>query len=163
AIEEVSLDPAAGDVAEELSARFDPRRYRIDIRQAPLARVYIAEDARKDRWGVLYMFHHLSGDHTTLEVLLQEVQGRLLHRADQLPAPPPFRNFIAQARTGVSWREHEAFFREMLWDVDEPTAPYGLIDAQGDGSEIRESRREVELGLSLRLRQRARALGVSAA
>ena len=144
-------------------ARFDPRRYRLDVRQAPLMRVYIAEDARKDRWVMLHLFHHLSGDHTTLEVLLQEIQAHLLGRAEQLPAPPPFRNFIAQARLGVSREEHEAFFRAMLGDVDEPTAPYGLIDAQGDGSGISEIRREVEAGLACRLRQRARALGVSAA
>jgi non-ribosomal peptide synthetase component F len=146
-----------------LSARFDPRRYRLDVRQAPMMRVYIAHDARKDRWVMLHLFHHLLVDHTTLRVLLQEVQAHLLGRAEQLPAPPPFRNFIAQARLGVSRQEHEAFFRAMLGDVDEPTAPYGLIDAQGDGSGISEIRREVEAGLSLRLRQRARALGVSAA
>ena len=43
-VEEVVLDPADGDVAEQLYARFDPRRYRIDVRQAPLLRVYIAYD-----------------------------------------------------------------------------------------------------------------------
>ena len=36
-VEEVELDPAAGDVAEQLYARFDPRRFRIDVRQAPSA------------------------------------------------------------------------------------------------------------------------------
>ena len=51
---------------------------------------------------------------TTLEVLLEEVQAHLLGRAEQLPAPLPFRNFVAQARLGVSRQEHEEFFREML-------------------------------------------------
>ena len=37
AVEEVELDAAAGDVAEQLYARFNPRRYRMDVRQAPLA------------------------------------------------------------------------------------------------------------------------------
>src|SRR5262249_34293152 len=59
--------------------------------------------------------------------------------------------------------EHEAFFREMLGDVDEPTAPFGLTDAQGDGSGIAEARIELDVGLSKRLRERARMLGVSAA
>ena len=162
-IEEVSLDPMAGDAAEKLYTMFDPRRYRIDVRRAPLMRIYIAHDARKDRWLMLCLFHHLLVDHTTLEVLEQEVQAHLLGREGQLPAPLPFRNFVAQARLGVSREEHERFFREMLWDVDEPTAPYGLIDVQGDGSDIREARREVDPVLAGRLRQISRALGVSAA
>src|SRR5262252_4927203 len=112
---------------------------------------------------MLSLYHHLSVDHTTFEILLKEVQAHLLGRAEQLRAPAPFRNLVAQARLGVSREEHEAFFREMLGDVDEPTAPYGLIDVRGDGSGIREGWLEVEAGLSGRLRQRARALGVSAA
>ena len=43
-VEEVALDAAAGDAAAQLHARFDPRRYRLDLRQAPLMRVYVAHD-----------------------------------------------------------------------------------------------------------------------
>jgi len=166
--EEVSLDTEKGAIAEQLLARFNPRSYRIDVRQAPLMRVYIAPaglngDERECRWVMLHLFHHLSVDHTTFEVLLQEVQAHLLGRVERLPAPLPFRNFVAQARLGVSQQEHEAFFRKMLGDVDEPTAPYGLINVQGDGSGVKEARREVEAELASRLRQIARALGVSPA
>ena len=163
AVEEVAFDPTAGDVAGELYARFDPRRYRLDISQAPLMRVYIAEDAPKNRWVMLHLFHHLSVDHVSFEIFLEEIQAHLLGLAEELPAPLPFRNFVAQARLGVSQEEHERFFREMLWDVDEPTAPYGLIDVHGDGPDIREARREVDAGLARRLRQTSKALEVSVA
>ncbi len=64
----------------------------------------------------------------------------------------------------VSMEEHEAFFRRMLGGVDEPTAPFGLQDLRGDGSGIVErSRRDVDPVLARRLRERARALGVSTA
>ncbi len=37
-IEEVALDAHAGDASDQLYARFDPRHYRIDLREAPLLR-----------------------------------------------------------------------------------------------------------------------------
>ena len=46
-IEEVEMDPAAGDAAEQLYTRFNPRRFRIDVRQAPLLRLYIAHDEKR--------------------------------------------------------------------------------------------------------------------
>ena len=162
-VEEVVLDPARGDVAEQLYARFDPRHYRIDVRQAPLLRVYIAQDAAQGRWLFLLLLHHLAGDHTTLEVMQAEIQAHLLGQAAQLPVPQPFRNFVAQARLGVSQQDHEAFFRGLLGDVDEPTAPFGLLDVQGEGRGIAEARLELDAGLAQRLRERARKLGVSAA
>ncbi|WP_037006707.1 condensation domain-containing protein, partial [Pseudomonas asplenii] len=63
----------------------------------------------------------------------------------------------------VSRQEHETFFREMLGDIDEPTLPFGLQDVQGDGHAIEEATRVLSPSLSLRLRTRARQLGVSAA
>ncbi|HQY72041.1 MAG TPA: AMP-binding protein, partial [Pseudomonadales bacterium] len=106
-VEEVSLDGAAGDVAQQLAARFDPRRYRLDVRKAPLLRVYIAHDCGSARWVMLLLYHHLTVDHTTAEVIQQEIQAHLLDRAGELPAPLPFRNFVAQARLGIAREEHE--------------------------------------------------------
>ena len=40
----------------------------------------------------------------------------------------------------MSQEEHEAFFRQMLGDVDEPTAPFGLLDVQATAGEIEEAR-----------------------
>ena len=150
-------------LAEQLYARFDPRHFRIDVRQAPLLRLYIAYDTDKDRWLMMQLLHHLAGDHTTLEVMQAEVQAYLLGQQDSLPAPLPFRNLVAQARLGVSQQEHEAFFRQMLGDVDEPTAPFGLLDVQGDGSGIEEAHLALDADLARRLRASARRLGVSAA
>ena len=107
--------------------------------------------------------HHLAGDHRTLEVMQEEIQAHLLGQAGQLPAPQPFRNLVAQARLGVSQEEHEKFFRKLLGDVEEPTAPFGLLDVQGDGTGIEEARLVLDSGLARRMRERARKLGVSAA
>ena len=162
-VEEVELDAEAGDAAEQLWRRFDPRRYRLDVRRAPLLRACIAEDRARGRWLLLMLMHHLTSDHESLEVLQEEIAAHLRGRESELPAPLPFRNYVAQARLGVSREEHERFFRGMLGDVEEPTAPFGLLDVWGEGHGIGEARLPVAGDLGARLRRRARALGVSAA
>ncbi|RPA01074.1 non-ribosomal peptide synthetase [Burkholderia pseudomallei] len=162
-VEYVELPDSHGNVASQLEARCDPRRHRIDIGRAPLVHCHVAHDARNDRWVLGVLTHHLVSDHTTLALLAEEAQAFEQGRGDALPPAVPFRNFVAHARLGTSEREHEAFFREMLGDIDEPTAPFGLLDVQGDGSAIVEHRRALAPGLSRSVRAHARRLGVSAA
>src|SRR5262249_29874093 len=156
-LEEGELDPAEGDAAERLKARFDPRRMRLDLSQAPLMRCVVTEDAANRRWLMLWVNHHLASDHTTLEVMIHEGKASLLGELEGMAEPTPFRNFVAQARQWREGGESEAFFREMLEDVVEPTAPFGLLEAQGDGTGIEEARMEVEEELGARVRERARA------
>ena len=162
AVEEVALD-SGREAAAQLLERFDPRRHRVDLCRAPLLQAGVAFDAAQERWLLLLRWHHLLGDHTTMEVVQREIQAHLLGRGEWLAASVPYRNVVAQARLGLSREEHESFFRQMLGEVDEPTAPFGLLDVQGDGSGIQESRLALEAGLSRRLREGARRLGVSPA
>ncbi|WP_230166756.1 non-ribosomal peptide synthetase, partial [Pseudomonas mediterranea] len=162
-VERVQLDPATGDIAAQLHQRFDPRHYRLDIRQAPLMRVAYAQDPENQRWVGILLFHHLVDDATSLAVLSAEIEAHILDQGQRLSASVPYRNYVAQARLGVSREAHEQFFRDMLGDVDEPTLPFGLQDVQGDGSGIEELRQDVDADLSRRLRTQARQLGVSAA
>ncbi|HYU26315.1 MAG TPA: amino acid adenylation domain-containing protein, partial [Thermoanaerobaculia bacterium] len=113
------VEEVTAESAEQLYEEFNPRRHRIDIRRAPLMRLVIAKDA-KGQWLMLLLLHHLAGDHSTMEVLQREVEVFLSGKGSELPAPLPFRNFVAQARRGVSAEEHEAFFAKMLGDVAEP-------------------------------------------
>ncbi|WP_374090326.1 non-ribosomal peptide synthase/polyketide synthase [Methylomicrobium lacus] len=162
-VEAVELDPAGGDAVAQLRARFDPRHFRLDVRRAPMLQAYTAYDAANARWLLLLLTHHLALDHTALAILLDEARAHLSGHAELLPEPMPFRNFVAQARLGISQAEHEAFFRELLGDVGEPTAPFGVLDVQGDGSGVEEAALTLDAGLARRLRERARALNVSAA
>ncbi|HYH83627.1 MAG TPA: amino acid adenylation domain-containing protein, partial [Longimicrobium sp.] len=163
AVDVVEMEPAEETVAQRLLARFDPRHHRLDVRRAPLMHAYVAHDPANERWLLLLQEHHLISDHTTVEVLLAEIGAHLLGRQDQLPSPLPFRNFVAQARLGVSRAEHEAFFTNLLGDVEEPTAPFGLLDAWGDGSGIAEAKLQVDADVAARMRGAARKLGVSVA
>jgi amino acid adenylation domain-containing protein len=161
--EEVSLDPEGGDVGAQLNARFDPAHYRMDVRQAPLTRTCVANDPVNGRWLLKIVQHHLISDHTTLEIIIEEIQAILAQRPDSLTAPVPFRNFIAEARLGLSREEHEAFFSEMLADVTEPTAPFGLMDVQRNGAQDLLAARMIGADLAARLRRQASGLQVSAA
>ncbi|MGW3292320.1 AMP-binding protein, partial [Streptomyces sp. NPDC001002] len=84
-------------------------------------------------------------------------------RGDDLPEPLPFRELVAQARFGVSREEHERYFAELLGEVTETTAPYGLMDVHGDGATSVQARLPLDEGLAGRLREAARAHGVSPA
>ncbi|HEU4559961.1 MAG TPA: amino acid adenylation domain-containing protein, partial [Longimicrobium sp.] len=162
-VEELELDAEAGDAAGQLWRRFDPQQYRMDLGRAPLLHTCIAEDRARGGWLLMMLLHHLTDDHESLELLQEEISAHLQGRQSELPPALPFRNYVAQARLGVSQDEHERFFRGLLGDVEEPTAPYGLLDVWGEGQGIADARLPVTGDLAVRLRRRARALGVSAA
>ncbi|ENO99092.1 syringomycin synthetase [Thauera phenylacetica B4P] len=156
-------DEVAGSVADRFNAHVDPRHHRIDVRKAPMIRAVAAYDAEQSRWLLQLPSHHLVLDHTTLEQLVGEIALIQQGKEAQLPEPVPFRRFVAQARLGVSRTEHEAFFGKMLGDVEEPTAPFGLLDVQGDGSDVEEVRLPLETELARQIRAQAQRHGVSAA
>ena len=137
---------------------------RMDLGRAPLLRVY-ATAALGDagRWLGLVQVHHLLLDHTGMDVVMEEIRAVLSGDACQLPAPVPFREYVARARLGMPREDHERHFAALLADVTEPTAPYGLLDTHGDGAAAGRASAGVPAGLAGRVRQQARASAVPAA
>ncbi|MEV4583395.1 amino acid adenylation domain-containing protein, partial [Nonomuraea jabiensis] len=133
----------------------------MDLGRAPLLDVHVMRTP--ERLFALLRVHHLVQDHMGLEILLREIAAFLTGRGDELPEPLPFRNFVAQARTGTTEEEHERYFTELLGDVDEPTAPFGVLNVHGDGVGTVRAVAELPPGLQGRLRQAARRQGVSPA
>lgn len=161
-ITEIAVDPAAGQVTEQLAQRFDPRHHCLNLTQAPLLRFVITQNG-DGRWLLVQLLHHLIHDHSTLEVMQAEVQAFIEGRGETLPPAQPFRNLVAQAYLGVSQVEHERFFTEMLADLEEPTLPFGLADVHHDGTRITEVRQRLPQALNDRLRAQAKWLNVSLA
>ena len=159
---ELSQDSSL-NIVEQLNVEVDPQYHRLDVRRAPMIRAVAAYDAKQNRWLLQLPSHHLVMDHTTLELLVDEIALIQQCREDELPTPIPFRNFVAQARLGVSLEEHEIFFRERLGDIEEPTAPFGLLDVLGDGEDIEEVRVPLEAELAQQVRLQAQRHGVSTA
>ncbi|MFC6632695.1 non-ribosomal peptide synthetase [Microbulbifer taiwanensis] len=158
------LSNDAGDSAvAQLDARAHPRRHRIDVRRAPLFHGVAVFDAASERWLLRLLGHHLVRDHTTMECIIEEIALIQRGRDAQLPQPLPFRDFVARSRQRGGDAAQRAFFTRMLADVEEPTAPFGLVDIQGDGSDIEELQLPLERGLAQRIRQQAQRCGVSAA
>ncbi len=157
------LELGEKDVAVRLHGVASPKRYRMDMRRAPLLRGFAAFDPEQGCWRMVVLQHHLVTDHVTGYLLFQELAFIQAGRVNELPEPLPFRNFVAQGRLRATPEEHEAFFRTMLGDVDEPTAPFGMMDVQRAGEEVRAAHRFVGAALTHRIRRQCRALGVSAA
>ncbi|MFE2053939.1 amino acid adenylation domain-containing protein, partial [Streptomyces sp. NPDC059459] len=160
-VQEVEPGPgAAHDVTRRLIAACPPT---IDLSRGPLLRAHVTQRPIAGRWMMVLQVHHLVQDHTTLDVILGEVAAFLDRRQDTLPPALPFRTFVAHARSSVSREEHEKHFAALLGDVDEPTAPYGLLNVHGDGRDVSEARAPLVPDLARRLREQARRRQVSPA
>ncbi|MFD4863661.1 condensation domain-containing protein, partial [Streptomyces atratus] len=159
-VTDVTLDPEGGDPTEQLLAAGG---LRMDLGEAPLIRMHAAQIPGTGRWLGLLRAHHVVRDHTALEIVFNEVQAILAGRGRELAQPLSFRNFVAQTRGAVERSEHERYFADLLGDVTEPTAPFGVADVRGDGAG---SVREVvpfDTELTIRLREVSRRLGASPA
>jgi amino acid adenylation domain-containing protein len=161
-VEHLVLD-AQRDPLAQLQEHLQPQRQRLDLRQAPLLRLQVAADPRGGQWFALLQTHHLVFDNESLQVLFAEVMACVEGRAQELPEPVAYRNYVAQALAAARAHDAEEFFRGKLGDIEEPTAPFGLLDVQGDGSQSRQARQGLEPALSRRIRLQGRRLGVSAA
>ncbi|MDW6091096.1 amino acid adenylation domain-containing protein [Vibrio rhizosphaerae] len=151
------------DIVRQLQAHFAPSRVQMDVSQAPMLAVYYVADPAQERWVMCLLQHHLCMDHTTLELVIEEVQAHLLGQEHALPRPIPFRNFVAQARRELSQQTYVDYFRAQLADIEVPSAPFDLLETQSHGGEIESLRHPVSDQLAQQIRVQARHYGVSAA
>ena len=127
----------------ELSLRPNPdagkltrlAQQRLDLRRAPLVRLQVAPDPDGDQWHVLLRFHHVTCDHITTEILTSELVAILKRQALRALDTVPYRNHVAHMLAHAE-RDSIAFFKRKLGDVTEPTAPFGVLEVHGDGSQV---------------------------
>ncbi|KAF9109613.1 hypothetical protein BGX27_007414, partial [Mortierella sp. AM989] len=161
-VTEILLDPMVGPIDDQLARLTDPREHRINLTQAPLIRFIIAQDI-DGSWIAVLLNHHTIGDHTTIAAMAVEIQAFMEGQGHTLPVPQPYRNLIAQIRSGPDAEVHRKFFTRMLADIDTPALPYGLSNVHLDGLDVVESHLVLPQDLNNRLRGHARRMGVSLA
>ncbi|AUJ12657.1 hypothetical protein BVV20_11310 [Xanthomonas oryzae pv. oryzae] len=86
------------DPAAQFQAWLHAPRAALGLQHAPLIHAHFANDTTTGRWLLGLQHHHLVMDHTTLELVIEEVGAFLAGTEHSLPAPLPFREFVARAR-----------------------------------------------------------------
>ena len=141
-IEEIAFAADQGGLADLIRTRCDPRRYRIDIGQAPLMRLFFVEDPRDGKCVLMTLIHHLVDDVTSLQFAHRRSSRVHVGRARKPDATAAFSKFHRRdVFPGRGKRNTSPSFRAMLADVSEPTAPFGLADVRGSGLGVVEFQR----------------------
>ncbi|KAG0221651.1 hypothetical protein BGW42_007410, partial [Actinomortierella wolfii] len=109
--------------------------------------------------------HSIEPDGTEPRLLCHELAKNAAvsavgHEYSQLPAPELYRNLNTEAHLhGESIDEHEAFFKEMLQDIETPSLLYGVSNINDDDSNVTSSSCELSEDLNDKLHTHARQHG----
>src|SRR6185503_3010670 len=107
--------------------------------------------------------HHLVCDHASLRTIVSEALVCLQGRELTLPPAGSYGTHVAHSLAQIDSARAEEFFRHKLSGIDEPTAPFALLDVHGDSSHVEEARRIIDPSLASAVRSAARRHGASAA
>jgi amino acid adenylation domain-containing protein len=148
---------------EQLEAKISREPQRMALSTAPLIHLHVASSRDGKSWYGILQTHHLTFDDESLEVMLSEIAAHMAGRGDQLPPAAPFRNHVARTLAAQGTQDHEEFFRRKLGDLDETTAPYGIMDVRASGASVREASERIDAVLADRIRSSGRRHLVSPA
>jgi len=164
----VELNETAGFNSHDYLNHMQAAHGYLDIENESSLRFITATLPGSEKQLVLMQLHHIAGDHTSLERLISEVALLAAAKSDknkaaQLSPAVPYRNLIAHIQATHSPQSQREYFTELLGDITESTAPFGLTDVQMDGSDSVEVHITLPDTLNQQLRQQSKALGVSLA
>lgn len=146
-----------------LTSLVSPDQFRIDIQKAPLLHAVAVQEPGKSTCWLQLPSHHLIMDHTSLEILVGEIQQIQLGQQATLATPVPFRNFVAIAQKDKTEADHHTFFNALLSDITIPTSPYNMVNVQGNGANINKAEWQLTADVAMQIRQLAIQHEVSAA
>lgn len=159
-VEVVELE--ARDTRDQLRELLSTERQLFDLTRAPLMRLQIVVPEGGEAWAALHL-HHVACDDQSWRAAIREVLALLGRQSQKLPTAQPYRDYVVQALHQSEAPAAREFFRSKLADIDEPTAPFGFIDALPQDGRTSQAQRGLEESVASRLREAARRAGVSAA
>jgi amino acid adenylation domain-containing protein len=157
--------PEGVDIDTHMAQLSDAKCQRMDLQQGPLLKLTVVAKPNEDdnQYHLMLQLHHIIADHITQEIIGEEIGLYFQGQTEQLSQPVPYRDFIAHTLHQASLHDAKAYFTEQLGDITEPTAPFGLLDVQGDGGQISQQLLPLPTVLARAIRQLALNLNTSPA
>jgi len=158
----VDLNPNR-DAVEQFEEMMGLEGRHIDLRKAPIVGLMIAKNPENGMWLVLQQQHHLICDQVSMEIEFGDIVAFWNNKGESLEPPVPYREFVAHTMHRAETCDAQEYFRKSLAGVDEPTAPFGLMDIYRGGKSTTEFEYTLAPELTQRLRRSAYTLGASPA
>ena len=151
------------DVQTQLDAFIAPENQWMNLEEGPLLNLTVVKEPESEVHYIRLQVHHIVTDHVGLEIIMNELALLQQGQEDLLPAPVPYRNFVAHALHQIQANNAEEYFTSELGDIDEMTAPFGLSDIQGNGQQSESVQQNLPIELASQIRTVSQNLQLSSA
>ena len=147
----------------QMREMFEASKTSIALSQSPIFELTAARDPQSESCYLLMRLHHIIWDHSGLDIFLNEMEKILKGQEALLGAAIPFREYVAQSLNQSENKSADSFFENMLSDVNEPTAPYGVLELPQDREAVVAAETRLTDELSTAIRETAKKRQISAA
>lgn len=147
------------DPNQWISQFLESQAQRLDVGTSPLIRAHVISSSNHAHRCVLLEIHHIICDAQSLYCIFAEVIACMEGRASQLPRPIPFRDYVELTLTEES-PSARTFFGKKLRGITSSTAPFGVVEVNNDGTNVQETRDELEPSFAKKLNALATSMKV---
>ncbi|WP_126651528.1 non-ribosomal peptide synthetase [Chryseobacterium aureum] len=132
-VEELSIDEKQ-DILSQVEQEQTAGNLYMDLTHAPAVRVKVADDGANEKYYLILDHHHMMMDHIGNSKVIEEIGLYLSGKADLLPAPALYRDFIGHTLNKKKQKESKEYFTERFGKIESPTYPFHLVDTNMGGS-----------------------------
>ena len=163
-IGKIDLDPAI-DPLEQMNAYCTAENLKMNLSKAPLIEMVEAKEHSEsdinDSYLILLKLHHIVIDHVSSELIQKELSLFMAGKETLLSPVKPYRNFVAHSRYHNEESRAESYFKQLLGNISEPTAPFDLHHIKEEGEGIVETKHTLSNTLANQIREASRKYQLS--